>query len=284
MTTFRKASAISENILDVATDYLAAGIDPEESIIYAQSSVPEIAELALYLSMFQPKAPLEDLPTIKDLVKDGSTMSLGHLSYPVLMAADILGTQATLVPVGLDQKPNIELAREIARRFNRNFGHTFTVPEMAMQAVKIPGLRGGKMGKSEDEDGVQITDSKDVILRKYAKGITDASRVHANDPGHPEKCLSVYPVFEVTLAESDPERLSRIGSQCRAGARGCRDCKSELVDVLSGILEPFQEKRRQLEAKREYVREVLHYGGIMAREIIQPTLDDVRSKLGIARF
>lgn len=283
LTTFTDADAIRSNVLAVATDYLAAGLDPEQSIIYAQSSVPEIAELALYLGMFQGKAQLEDLPTVKDLVKD-RTITLGHLSYPVLMAADILAVQATLVPVGLDQRSNIETARDLARKFNRQFGHTFTVPEMAVQAVKIPGLRGGKMGKSEAHDGVSIVDDRATIIRKYSQGVTDATRVHANDPGHPEACVSVYPVFETALSGSDPVRLADIAATCRAGTRGCRDCKLELANALADVLAPFQERRRKLADRQDYVREVLHYGGMMAREIVQPTLELVRQKLGIGRF
>lgn len=283
LTTLQDAVRIHENVMAVATDYLAAGLNPERSIIYAQSSVPEIAELALYLSMFQGKNVLEDLPTVKDLVRSGGSMSLGHLGYPVLMAADILGPQATVVPVGSDQRPNLEIARDLANAFNRRYGQTFVVPKMAPGAIKIPGLQGGKMGKSDSSDAVQLTDSLDGIARKYARAMTDPGKINAGSPGNPGNCAAVFPVYEVLLQER-PELLAEVSRTCADGSRGCRDCKSELSRELYAVLGPFQERRRQLAERQGFVKEVLHYGGITAREMVQRTLLQVREKLGISPF
>ena len=282
LTTCHDPREISSNIIGVATDYLAAGLNPERSIIYAQLSIPELAELALYLAMFQSKNQLENLPTLKDLVKDKPYISMGHLYYPVLMAADILGPQATIVPVGSDQIPNVELACGLARKFNNLFGHTFVIPQVGLRTVKIPGLSGGKMGKSEQESSIQLDDDLETITDKYLRhGITDPNRKRKKDPGDPKQCLSVYPVHKI-LYENDSESLQRIEHECRNAERGCQDCKRELARNIDTLMQPFHERKRKLLERQGYVREILHFGGMKAREIVQPTLSSVRKKLGVA--
>ncbi|MFA6535914.1 MAG: tryptophan--tRNA ligase [Candidatus Paceibacterota bacterium] len=281
LTTCQDAATVTGNSVEIAMNYIAAGLDPERSIIYAQSSVPEIAELALYLSMIQDKGELEVLPTLKDLLRGGANMNLGHLSYPVLMAADILGPKATLVPVGSDQIPNVELARRLAKKFNRRFGQTFVIPEIGEQKVKIPGLGGGKMAKSDESSCIFIDDAAEVVAKKYAKhGVTDKNKVKRDDSGVPENCASIYPVYQVLLGE-ESSLLQEVANGCRVGSRTCQECKAELAKMVNSILEPVRVKRRELGGKREFVREVLHFGGLKAREIIRPTLELVREKLGI---
>lgn len=284
LTTCRQAEKVSLNTLAIATDYLAAGLNPERSIIYAQSGVPEIAELALCLSMFQSKNRLEDLPTVKELVRKGETMSMGHLNYPVLMAADILGPKATLIPVGSDQIPNVELAQKLARTFNNLHGQTFVIPRVGERTIKVPGLTGEKMGKSDGESSISLRDNLETITQKYMRfGVTDIGRKLRTDPGNPDVCASVYPVFKI-LMEKNPDALKVIEQECRAGTRGCKECKMELAREIDTLITPFRERRAELAGKQKYVEEVLHYGGMKAREIFQATLEEVREKLGLRSF
>ena len=170
LTTLENPEELRGNLVEIVKDYIAAGLDPEQSIIYAQSSVPEIAELCLYFSMIQPLGELERVPTFKDLVrKNPDNVNLGLVIYPVLMAADILGPKATLVPVGEDQVPNVEMARNIANRFNKRFGETLVVPEMMTQMIKVPGLDGAKMGKSEADNAININAPVEEIRDRYLK-------------------------------------------------------------------------------------------------------------------
>lgn len=285
LTTLRNPEELRGNVVEIVKDYLAAGLNPEESVIYAQSSVPEIPELALLLSMAQPLGELQRIPTFKELVrKNPDNVTLGLVSYPVLMAADILGPQATIVPVGEDQKPNVELAQNMARRFNDRFGPTFAVPKTIQEMVKVPGLGGGKMGKSEETEAVGINMSIPEIRQLYIqRGITDPARVRASDPGDPyNNCLSVYPLHEmITSGEVETREIANL---CRTAGIGCVACKHRLVDSIARILEPFQERRLELADKDDYVREVLHDGGLRAREIIKETVEKVRDKMGIVVY
>lgn len=280
LTTCTEPTTIHQSIVEVAMDYLAAGLNPERSIIYTQSSVPEIAELALYLAMIQPKSQVEGMPTIKETVK-GGTMNMGHLMYPVLMAADILGPRATLVPVGTDQLPHIELTRQIAQRFNKMFGTSFVIPRAMENSVKVPGLRGGKMSKSIENSTVLLTDDLERITQRYLKhGITDPAKVSKNSPGNPQNCVSVFPVFEILRARNAKDLTDIIGG-CTFGSRTCSECKTALAREIYEVTGPIGEARRKLSSQKKHVREILHYGGIKAREIIRPTLEEVRERIGI---
>lgn len=285
LTTLENPDELRVNLLDIVKDYLAAGLDPEKSIIYAQSSVPEIAELCLYLSMIQPLGDLERVPTFKELIrKNPDNVNLGLVTYPVLMAADILGPRATLVPVGEDQVPNVEMARNIARKFNAKFGDTFVIPEMMQQMVKVPGLDGGKMGKSEAANAVDINLTIPEIRNLYLKrGITDTQRLRASDPGDPySRCKSVYAIHELVTADEMATR--NIANRCIAGTLKCVDCKNILVDNIATLLEPFHEARASLVGKNDYVKEVLHEGGKKARALIRPTVEAVRDRMGITVY
>lgn len=285
LTTLRNPDDLRHNVLEVAKDYLAAGLNPEQSIIYAQSSIPEIPELALLLSMVQPLGELERVPTFKDLVrKNPDNVNLGLVSYPVLMAADILGPHATLVPVGEDQRPNVELARNLAENFNKRFGDTFELPEMMVEMIKVPGLDGEKMGKSESENAIGIELPIETIRKRYLEqGITDPQRLRVSDPGDPyNRCRSVYPLHElITPGEKDSREIA---SACQNAQIGCVACKHKLVDSIAMILEPFQERRRELSSRDDYAREVLHEGGKRARKIIAETTAVVRDKMGITIY
>jgi tryptophanyl-tRNA synthetase len=281
LTTLKDPAKLQGNLIEMVKDYLAAGLDPEKSIIYTQSSIPEIPELSLYLSMVQPLGELLLTPTYKDLVrKNPDRVSLGLVTYPVLMAADILAPQATLIPVGEDQVPNVETARGIARRFNERFGDTFTIPEMISEMVKVPGLDGEKMGKSEADNAIDINDPMEVIASRYRRfGVTDKGRVSKTDLGNPYECKSIYPVHElITTGEVDTRTIA---GQCQRAEIGCADCKMLLIEQLRVLLEPFQERRRELAEKTDDVIEILHEGGKKARAIIVPTVELVRDRMGI---
>ncbi|MBI2642259.1 MAG: tryptophan--tRNA ligase [Candidatus Wildermuthbacteria bacterium] len=283
LTTLKDHKGLQHNLVEIVKDYLAAGLDPERSILYAQSSVPEITELTLYLGMYQPLGELENIPTFKELVRKNPDMvSHGLLTYPVLMAADILGPRATLVPVGEDQVPNVELARSLARRFNRRFGETFPVPEMMDEMIRVPGLDGEKMGKSEADNAIDIHASADKILERYrTKGITDPARMRLEDPGNPENCKSVFPIHRII---ADGPKLGQIYEGCMKATMGCAECKEHLVDGIWQILAPFQERREKLAEQDDYVYEVLHEGAKKARARVAQTIAEVREKIGIRIF
>lgn len=290
LTTLDDPEQMRANLIEMVKDYLAAGLDPEKSIIYAQSSVPKIAELALYLSMIQPLGDLERTPTFKDMVRRfPDRVSLGLVTYPVLMAADILGPKSVLVPVGKDQEPNVEMARDLARRFNSRYQRdVFVIPDMLEDMVKVTGLSGGKMGKSDADNAIGISMSKEEIFERYKRsGMTDPKRVRGSDPGNPDECISVYPTHRlVTRSESAVAEVATgsIADKCRSGQIGCVDCKRLLAESLYGILGPFQERRAFYDDKDELVREILHEGGKKARAIIDPTVEEVADCMGITRF
>lgn len=285
LTTLQNPEELRGNLIEIVKDYLAAGLDPEQSIIYAQSSVPEIAELCLYLSMIQPLGDLERVPTFKELIrKNPDNVNLGLVTYPVLMTADILGPRAALVPVGEDQVPNVEMARSLANRFNNRFGNTFIVPEMMTQMIKVPGLDGAKMGKSEAGNAIDINLSIREIRDRYLKkGATDPQRLRVIDSGDPyNRCQSVYPVHELV---TDGEVSTReIANACISAQISCTACKQILVDSIAKILEPFHERRVRIASQNDYVKDLLHEGGKKARVRIKDTTEIVRDKMGIILY
>jgi tryptophanyl-tRNA synthetase len=285
LTTMVDPELLRINQIEIVKDYIAAGLDPERSILYVQSSVPEIAELSLLLGMLQPLGDLQRLPTFKDMVrKYPDNINLGTLMYPVLMAADILAPRATLVPVGEDQVPNLEMARKIARKFNETYGDTFPIPKSMEEMIRVPGLDGSKMGKSESDNAIDINSSIADIRQRYAKrGVTDVSRKKLSDAGDPyHGCKSVYPVHElVTVGEVESRAIAKL---CLSAQIGCSDCKNLLVDSIEAILVPFQEKRAELADQDDFIRDVLHDGAIKARALILPTVQEVREKMGLVNY
>lgn len=285
LTTLQDPQELRSNLIEITKDYIAAGLNPDSSIIYAQSSVPELSELCLYLSMVQPLGDLERIPTFKDLIrKNPDNVNLGLVMYPVLMAADILGPKATLVPVGEDQVPNVELARSLASRFNNRFGEVFTLPKMMTQMIKVPGLDGEKMGKSEADNAIDINLPISAIRDRYLKkGITDPERIRVSDPGDPyHRCRSVYLVHElVTLGETETREIAKA---CLTAKIGCVECKHRLVASIAKLLEPFQEARAKLANENDYIADILHEGGKKAREKIKATVELVRDKIGIVLY
>lgn len=285
LTTLDDPEELRGNLIEIVKDYIAAGLDPEQSIIYTQSSVPEISELCLYLSMVQPYGELIRVPTFKELArKNPDNINFGIVTYPVLMAADILGPKANMVPVGQDQVPNVEMAQSIAKKFNNKYGETFVVPDMMTSMIKVPGLDGAKMGKSEADNAIDINSPLSIIRERYMKkGVTDPNRLRVSDPGDPYNgCRSIYPVHEL-ITEGESENR-KIATDCREAKIGCVECKENLIKSLSRILEPFQHRRAELANKDKFVKDIIHEGGKRARSIIKLTVEEVREKMGIVIY
>lgn len=282
LTTHPDPKSLEENLPEVVLGYLSAGLDPEKSILYAQSSIPELAELMLLISMVLPIKQLLNCPTFKEKIKkQPENVNHGLLSYPVLMAADILGPRSDLVPVGEDQLFHVEIARDIARLFNNRYGYVLTMPQaMKEKAIRVPGLDGtGKMGKSDD-NFIALTDSNETIHSKLRKAMTDPQRKRRNDPGRPWEC-NIFTLHELV---SSKEEVEQINQDCRQASIGCVDCKKCLAKNVISVLEPIREKRSEILKQPDFVRDVIFAGGQKAREIIIPTVDQVRKSTGIQNF
>ena len=232
-TKYDKTDELRQDVLNVAMDWLASGIDPEKATIYVQSHVPEIAELHLYLSMITPQNWVERDPTLKDMAKslkskEGTNSQIGYglMGYPVLMTADILMFNADLVPVGIDQVAHVELTRDIARRFNNVYStNFFNEPQPKLNNCSlICGLDGNKMGKSYNND-IKISDTAEVTAKKVMTAITDRSRLRKDDLGHPDECEVAYKYWKIF---GDEKEISTVRSECEQGLRGCAQCKREL--------------------------------------------------------
>jgi tryptophanyl-tRNA synthetase len=268
---------IEPNTHEMVIDWLAAGIDPEKSPIFIQSRIKEHAELYLLFSMLVTVSRLERNPTVKEQIRDlelEESVTFGHLGYPVLQAADILLYRATLVPVGEDQVPHVELTREIARRFNSLYGEVFPVPEPKLTHFpRLPGLDGRRMSKSLGNT-IFLSDSPEEIDAKVRTAFTDPKKIRKDDPGNPDGCV----VFAYHRA-FHPAGAAQIERDCRAGALGCVADKKDLAGIVARSLEPIREKRKELEAKPELVLEALRYGEEKARTMAMDTMRQVREAM-----
>ena len=276
------AASIQSNIEDMVLDWLAAGIDPERSIIFVQSHVPEVMTLHTLLSMVTPLGWLMRVPTFKEKVRQmdetEETVNYGLVGYPVLQTADIILYKADTVPVGQDQIPHIELSREIARRFNNFFGDTFPEPQAKLtEAPLLVGLDGqAKMSKSLDNH-LDLAASPDDTARRVMTAFTDPQRTTRNIPGRPEIC-NVYAMHRLF---SPPNAVSATYDECATAARGCVDCKRQLASNINDYLEPLRERRRQYQSRPGYVQEILHQGAQRARAIAAQTIAEVYEKMGL---
>jgi len=266
-------------VLSVATDYLAAGLDPNKSALMVQSDVPEHVELAWLLGVAVPVAKLRQLPTYKDKRARTSNTNVGLLCYPLLMAADILIYKAELVPVGRDQLPHIEITREIARLFNNTFGETFPEPQGRVNAAAVvPGLDGGgAMSKSVPGSFIALSDPPEEIRQKLSRAVTDPARQRRRDPGEPARC-NIYTIHGFYTPEATCQALAQ---GCRAGEIGCLECKRTLADEMIADLAPLQARRAELLAHPDTVRDVLREGARRVRPLAQVTVAEVRAKMGL---
>lgn len=278
-TSYQDTGGLRQKTLAVTADYLALGIDPERTTLFLQSSVPETAELSLLLSMLTPVSWLERNPSYKDLISQLSNLeirTLGFLGYPCLMAADVLIYHADLVPVGEDQLPHLELAREIARRFNYYYGETFPEPQALLTRGRVlPGTDGRKMSKSYDNI-IAFSDPPESVKKKVMNMITDPSRIRKTDPGHPEIC-SVFAMHKEYNTSGCPgiERL------CRAGEIGCVDCKRDCAAKLLEFHAPVHEKRMDLLSRPGDLSDILEQGSKTARALARQTLAQAREAIQI---
>jgi tryptophanyl-tRNA synthetase len=276
-TDYEHSAEIVPNTHEMVIDWLASGIDPERSPVFIQSRVKEHAELHLLFSMLITTARLERNPTVKEQIRDlelEENVSYGHLGYPVLQAADILVYKADLVPVGEDQVPHVEVTRELARKFNGLYGEVFPVPEARLTHFpRLPGLDGRRMSKSLGNT-VFLADEPEEIAAKIKTAYTDPKKIRVNDPGNPDGCV----VFAYHRA-FNPEEAASIDTACRAGKLGCVADKRHLAELLSKALEPIRDRRRELAAHPERVREALRYGEEKARQVAQATMREVREAM-----
>lgn len=280
LTTNLDSSGLYRNSVDMVIDWLAAGIDPARSPIFRQSRIKEHTELHLILSMLITAARLERNPAVKEQVRDLNidNVTYGHLGYPVLQAADILLYKGDLVPVGEDQVPHVEISREIARRFNNQYGMVFPEPEPKLtKFARLPGLDGydKKMSKSSGNT-ILLSDAPDEIHRKLRGAVTDPQKVRKNDPGRPDICL-VFTYQQKFNADDAPQ----IDVDCRSGALGCVECKRRVGEKIAASLTPFREKRAHYESHPREIEQILADGELRARTRAEQTMADVHAAMSL---
>ncbi|MCL4539605.1 MAG: tryptophan--tRNA ligase [Bacteroidetes bacterium] len=276
LTTKLDTSHIYEYSINMLLDWLAAGVDPAHSPVFRQSQVKEHAELHLIFSMLITKSRLERNPTLKEQVRDLDLgpISYGYLGYPVLQAGDILLYKGEVVPVGEDQLPHIEITREIARDFNRQYGNVFPEPEGKLtQFSRLPGLDGRRMSKSLGNT-IFLSDPAEEVTKKMKKAVTDPQKLRKGDPGRPDVCLVFTYHKKFNLSEEEEIRRG-----CESGQLGCVDCKLRAAERLNRFLNPLRERRRQYENAPEEVEKILKNGEAQAREVARKTMQDVHQAM-----
>ena len=278
LTTVEDTENLKQNTYEMALDWLAAGIRPAETIMFVQSHVPQVTELHTILSMVTPLGKLTDLPTFKEKVRQQpENVNYGLVGYPVLMTADIVLYKSNLVPVGVDQAPHIEFAREIVRSFNYRF-HTKALIEPQMKNTEVPKVLGidgkEKMGKSLNNH-IELAATPEETQKRVMQMVTDPARLRRNDPGNPDMCN----VFSMRKIFSSPEEIEMINRDCRTAALGCVDCKKLFAKNLNKNLEPFRARRAEIAAKPGQVWDVLHDGAQRARTLAEETMKEVRAAL-----
>ena len=279
-TEYANTEGIKDSITEMVLDWLAFGIDPEKSVIFEQSRVPQHAELNLILSMITPVSWLERNPTYKEMQENLSTKDLGtfgFLGYPVLMASDIIVYKAERVPVGQDQIPHLEITREIARRFNFLYGQVFPEPAALLtETPKVLGLDGRKMSKSYG-NAIFLSDDAEVTRKKVMSMVTDTQRPFKKDPGEPDRCVA----FTLHSLYVPQEKRDEIVIACRAAQLGCVDCKKILAGCMVDTLAPFRAKREELAQQEGLVHEVLAEGSRKAEIVAKQTMVEARAALKV---
>ena len=282
LTTLDTTQDLSHNTYEMALDWLAVGIDPEKAIVFVQSHVPQVTELHTILSMVTPLGKLTDLPTFKDKVRENpNNVNYGLVGYPVLMAADILLYKADTVPVGVDQQPHIEFARETVRSFNYRYNCNVLI-EPGMKATEVPkvlGLDGQqKMSKSLNNH-IELASTPEETQQRVMTMVTDPHRMRRTDPGNPDICN----VFSMHKVFSSAEEVARVNTECRVAGIGCVECKRLLATNINAHLQPFRDKRAELDKAPDHIWDVLHQGARRARVIAEQTMQEVHDAIGLAR-
>lgn len=278
ITTDLDTSKIHEYSLEMVLDWVSAGIDPEHSPVFRQSQIKEHTELHLIFSMLITTARLERNPTLKEQVRDLELgpISYGYLGYPVLQAADILLYKGEVVPVGEDQLSHVEITREIARDFNRQYGNVFPEPAAKLtKFARLPGLDGKKMSKSLN-NAVLLSDPPEDVKKKMKKAVTDPKKIRKGDPGRPDVCL-VFTYHQKFNSSEEKE----IRSGCESGQLGCVDCKMRVAERINTFLEPFRERRRNYENDHDKLEKILKAGEEKARAVAKQTMSDVHKAMNM---
>ena len=279
---FNNPEKVRKNVNEILLDQLSVGIDPNKATFFVQSMIPEIPELTIYYSNLVTMARLERNPTIKTEIAAkkelfGESVTYGFIGYPVSQAADITAFKGEIVPVGDDQLPLIEQAREIVRKFNSIYSEGVLKEPVAVisKNSRIRGLDGGiKMGKSLG-NALYLVDTPEIVKEKVMLAKTDPARIKKDDPGHPEVCA----VYYYHNLFTDKEECKNICAECKAGKRGCVACKRQLIDSINKTLDPIREKRAYYEARPDEVKEILFSGTDRARMTAKETLREVKKAM-----
>lgn len=279
---FDNPKKVRENVKELVYDYLSVGIDPNQTTIFIQSLIPEIAELTIFYSNLVTIARLERNPTIKTEMlskkklfgENGEGITYGFLGYPVSQAADITIFNADLVPVGEDQLPLIEQTREIVRKFNSIYKTDIKEPNhLISKYSRVKGLDGNdKMGKSLG-NAIFLSDDEETITKKIKSAVTDKNKIQKDDPANPDVCMVYY---YHNLVNSD---VNTISNECKKGSRGCVDCKKELIKNMNYFLKPIREKRNYYEKNDYLVDEIIKTGVIKARKKAQTQMNIIKKKM-----
>lgn len=279
-TEYENPYELKEWIKEMLVDWISAGLDPQKCVMFNQSDVKEHAELHLLLSMLVPVPWLERVPTYKEQQREIANRDLstyGFLGYPLLQTADIIIYKAKWVPVGEDQVPHVELAREIVRKFNNFYGDTFPEPQVYLTPVpRLPGTDGRKMSKSYG-NAILLKDSPEDVERKILPMVTDTKRKRRTDPGEPEDC----PVYDYHKVFSFLEERAEIEKGCRNAGIGCIDCKKILIKNLKKFMDPIRERRENLLKTSGVVEEILKSGAQKAQMKASQTMEEVYRKIGL---
>ena len=280
LTTVEHTENLRQNTYEMALDWLAAGIRPDETIMFVQSHVPQVTELHLLLSMVTPLGKLTDLPTFKDKVRQQpNNVNYGLVGYPVLMASDIVLYRATVVPVGIDQAPHIEFTREAVRSFNYRYNtNVLLEPQMKNTVIpKVLGIDGAeKMSKSLNNH-IELASTPAETSKRVMQMVTDPQRLRRTDPGNPDICN----VFSMHKVFSTPAEVEMINVECRRAGIGCVDCKKLFAKNLNSNLAPFRERRAELDRKPDQIWDILHAGAERAQNIAAKTIRDAKEAVGL---
>ena len=277
-TNYHDTAVVKPAEREMFVDFLAAGVDPEKATFFVQSAVKEHAELFVLLGMITPVGWLERSPSYKEIreqITDRDLALYGFLGYPVLQTADVVLYKANAVPVGVDQVPHIELAREIVRKFAFHFGNVFPEPAALLTtAPKILGTDGRKMSKSYG-NAIELGESVESTTKKIMGMVTDPARKLRKDPGNPEVCG----IFYLHKVESDADTVRWVDENCRTAGIGCVDCKRKLLEKLGPHQERLRERRESLLARPKDVDDIVQLGNSKARAVAARTMDEVRTAM-----
>ncbi|MEO5298388.1 tryptophan--tRNA ligase [Enterococcus cecorum] len=283
----RNPEKVSKNVLEVALDYLAVGLDPKRSTLFIQSQIPQLAELMMYYMNLVTVARVKRNPTVKSEIeqkKFGESVPTGFFVYPISQAADITAFKANLVPVGEDQKPMLEQTQEIVHTFNSTYGEVLVEPKAVLPEKgmgRLPGIDGnGKMSKSLN-NGIYLADDADTIKKKVMSMYTDPNHIHVEDPGQVEGNM-VFTYLDVF--GKDKAYIEELKEHYRRGGLGDVKIKRYLIDVLEAELAPIRARRLEFAKDPQAVMEMLRQGSLQAEKVAAATLDDVKKAMGIQYF